>query len=58
MPCTEIKVYQLSPEAQARLGGLTEVLLDIPAEFSIRLSKDVERLSIANRISTEGAMGI
>lgn len=57
MPCTEIKVYQLSPEAQARLGGLTEVLLDIPAEFSIRLSKDVERLSIANRISTEGALG-
>jgi len=57
MPCTEIRVYKLSPEAQARLGGITEVLLDIPMEFSIRLSKDVERLSIVNRISTEGVLG-
>lgn len=57
MTCTEIRVYQLSPEASNRLGGATEAVLDMPSNFSIRLSKDVERLSILNKISTEGVLG-
>ena len=57
MGCTEITVYELSPEASNRLGGASEATMDTPVDFSIRLSKDVERLSILNRISTEGALG-
>mgnify|MGYP003440013376 FL=1 len=55
--CVEIKVFGLSREASARLGGATEAVLDLSADFSLRLSKDVERLSSANKISTEGALG-
>ena len=55
--CTEIRVYQLSLEAQNRLGGNTEAVLDLPSNFSIRLTKNVERLSVVNTISTEGALG-
>ena len=55
--CTEITVYQISPEASNRLGGATEAILDVPSDYSVRLSKDVERLSVLNKISTEGALG-
>ena len=57
MPCTEIRVLSLSKEASNRLGGVTDVLLDIPKSFSLRLSKDVERLSQLNKITTEGVLG-
>lgn len=57
MGCTEIRVYGLSPEAVNRLEGATEAVLDIPPEFSLRLSKDVQRLSIVNQLTTEGALG-
>lgn len=55
--CAEIKVFGLSQEASARLGGATAAALDLPADVSLRLSKDVERLSVAGKISTEGALG-
>jgi len=55
--CVEIKVFGLSREAQNRLGGVTEAVLDLSADFSLRLSKDVEKLSRTNKISTEGALG-
>lgn len=57
MSCTDITVYELSPEASNRLSGATEAVLDTPVDFSIRLSKDVERLSQLSKISTEGALG-
>lgn len=57
MQRVEIKVFGLSPEASAKLGGATSYVLDIPTEFSLRLSKDVEKLSRANKIATEGALG-
>ena len=57
MPCTEIRVYDLSAEASNRLGGATEVLLDVPNSVGIRLSKSVEQLSVLNKISTEGVLG-
>lgn len=55
--CVEIKVFGLRPEASARLGGATEAVLDLSAGFSLRLSKDVEKLSRANKLATEGALG-
>lgn len=57
MPCTEIRVHDISQAASNRLGGVTEAVLDVPPGFSLRLSKDVERLSIVNKITTEGALG-
>ena len=55
--CTKITVYGLSPEASNRLDGAIEAVLDIPTDFALRLSKDVERLSLLNKISTEGVLG-
>lgn len=59
--CVEIKVFGLSKTTSARLGGtleapVTEAVLDLSAEFSLRLSKDAEKLSRANTIATEGAL--
>jgi len=55
--CTEIRVFELSTESRARLGGATEAKLDIPTAYSMRLTKDVEKLSILNKIATEGVLG-
>lgn len=57
MSCTKIVVYGLSVEASNRLGGATSATLDVPADFSLRLSKDVEKMSNINKISTEGVLG-
>lgn len=54
---TEIKVVNLSDEFALRFGGNTWAVLDIPTEFSLRLSKSVEQLSVLNKISTEGVLG-
>lgn len=55
--CVEIRVFGLSPQASNRLGGVTDAVLDLSADFSLRLSKDVEKLSRANKLATEGALG-
>jgi hypothetical protein len=54
--CTEIRFLNLSNEALNRLNG-TEPVLDLPSDFSVRLSKDVERLTVLGKIETEGALG-
>lgn len=54
---TVITITNLSDEIGALLGGVTSVVLDVPTDFSIRLSKSVEQLSILNKISTEAALG-
>lgn len=56
MNCTEIRFYDLSPEAVQRLNG-AEPILDVSEDFSLRLSKDVEKLSDVNKIVTEGVLG-
>ena len=56
MSCTEIRFFDLDPAAVQRLRG-KEPVLDLPEAFSIRLSKDVERLTELNKIVTEGALG-
>lgn len=55
--CVEIKVLGLSLQARNRLGGVTEAVLDLSSDFSLRLTKDVEKLSQANTLATEGALG-
>ncbi len=55
--CTQITVFELTPEGRARLGGATQAVLDISAENAVRLTKDVERLSVLNKIATEGVLG-
>lgn len=47
----------LSPETVQRLDGATEAVLDLTPGFSFRFSKDVEKLSILQKISTEGVLG-
>lgn len=42
--------------AKARLGGISEVQLDISDDFALRLSKDVAKLSDLNQIKVEGAL--
>lgn len=54
---TVITITNLPAEVSALLGGVTSVVLDIDDEFSIRLTKTVEQLSILNKISTEAALG-
>lgn len=55
---TVITITNLPDELGTLLGGgVTSVVLDIDDEFSIRLSKTVEQLSILNKISTEAALG-
>lgn len=46
----------LPQAARSRLGGVSQVYLDTPADFSIRLTKDVEKLSELNKIKVEGAL--
>ena len=52
---TTILAKNLPPAAQVRIGA-AQTYLDTPAGFSIRLSKDVERLSDLNKIKVEGAL--
>lgn len=55
---TVIRITNLPDELGNLLGGgVTSAVLDIDEEFSIRLSKTVEQLSILNKISTEAALG-
>lgn len=56
MNCTEIRFYDLAPEALQRLNGV-DPILDVSDAFSLRLSKDVEKLSDVNKIMTEGVLG-
>jgi len=53
---TQILAKNLPDAARTRLGGVSQVYLDTPADFSIRLSKDVEKLSDLNKIKVEGAL--
>ena len=54
---TQISIINLPPVVAQLFNGQTAVDLDLPIEFSIRLTKSVEQLSILNKISTEGALG-
>lgn len=54
--CTQIIARGLSVETIGRLGGATEAVLDLPPGFSHRFSKDVEKLSVVNKISAEGVL--
>lgn len=53
---TRILARDLHPAASARLGGVSEVYLDLPENFRMPMSKDVERLSDLNKIRVEGAL--
>lgn len=53
---TRILVRNLSEATITRLGGVTEAYMDTPNGFRIPLSKDVERLSVTNKIKIEGAL--
>lgn len=53
---TRILVRNLSEATSVRLNGATEVYMDIPEAFRIPMSKDVEKLSNANKIKIEGAL--
>ena len=52
---TTIIAKGLSTETISRLG-VTEVALDTPSGFSLRLSKDAEKLNDLNKITTEGVL--
>ena len=54
--CFEIKVFNLSVEAQNLIGSASAYLDLDPAE-GLRLSKDIEKMSRINQISTEGVLG-
>lgn len=54
---TVITITNLPHELSMLLGGVTSVVVDIDEEFSIRLTKTVEQLSVLNKISTEAALG-
>ncbi len=54
--CTQIQVLNLSQSAQ-NVVGADSCYLDLPIDFQIRLSKDVEKLTILNKIMTGGALG-
>ncbi|MGL6008487.1 MAG: hypothetical protein ACRC1D_03445 [Culicoidibacterales bacterium] len=54
---TIITLINLPPVISQLFGVKTAVDLDLPIAFSIRLTKNVEQLSILNKISTEGALG-
>lgn len=53
---TQILAKNLPEAARTRLGGASQVYLDTPADFSIRLTKDVEKLTDLNKIKVEGAL--
>ena len=53
----EIKVTNLPPEISGRFSGQTAVTLDLPIDFSLRLSKDVLSLSELGKIKVEGVLG-
>jgi len=53
----EIQVTNLPPEVSARFEGKTTVDLDLPVDFSLRLSKDVLSLSVLGKIKVEGILG-
>ena len=55
--CTEITVLNLSDEASARIGGATTATLDVDTQ-TLRFSKDVEGLTDAGKIKTEGVLGL
>lgn len=57
MEQTVITITNLPPDVAALFENQTAVVLDLPLEFSIRLSKSVEQLSVLNKISTEAALG-
>lgn len=54
---TTITLTNLPPVIAQLFGDATAVDLDLPGDFSIRLTKNVEQLSILNKISTEAALG-
>ncbi len=54
---TKITLINLPDFIASFFEGHTSVDLELPENFSIRLTKSVERLSILNTISTEGALG-
>lgn len=54
---TTITLTNLPPVIAQLFNGATAVDLDLPGDFSIRLTKNVEQLSILNKISTEAALG-
>lgn len=56
MNCTEITFLDLCPESKSILGA-QEYNLDVPLKGSVRLSKDVIKLSVLNEITAEGALG-
>lgn len=53
---TQILAKNLPEAARTRLGGVSQVYLDTPADFSIPMSKDVEKLSDLNKIKVEGGL--
>lgn len=53
----EIRVTNLPPEVSGRFSGQTAVSLDLPIDFSLRLSKDVLSLSELGKIKVEGVLG-
>lgn len=57
MEQTTITLTNLPPVIAQLFDGQTAVDLDLPGDFSIRLTKNVEQLSILNKISTEAALG-
>lgn len=54
---TQIIVTNLPADIASRFGGNTSVALDLPVDFSLRLSKDVGALSVLNTIKVEGILG-
>ena len=54
---TTITLTNLPTVVSQLFDGATSVDLDLPGDFSIRLTKNVEQLSILNKISTEAALG-
>jgi hypothetical protein len=57
MSRTQITLINLPADVSRLFGGKTAVNLDLPENFSVRLTKNVEELSVLNKISTEAALG-
>lgn len=54
---TEILVTNLPPEVSGRFSGKTAVALDLPIDFSLKLSKDVLSLYDVSKLKVEGVLG-
>ncbi|MGL4640880.1 MAG: hypothetical protein ACRCVX_14245 [Shewanella sp.] len=55
---TKITVINLPPSVVELFGGKTSVDLDLSEDTSIRLSNSVEQLSLLNKLTMEGALGM